>query len=103
MERLVDSNCYYYNSQGPTVILIGAVDNNRSRQLCHEVFKETRNIIYIDSGNGEYTGQVVCGVRKNGRTITKPVAGIYLIFYRAMRNFRRSFRVLSEAYQRRRV
>lgn len=77
LERLVDSNCYYYNSQGPTVILIGAVDNNRSRQLCHEVFKETRNIIYIDSGNGEYTGQVVCGVRKNGRTITKPVAGIY--------------------------
>ena len=64
LERLVDSNCYYYNSQGPTVILIGAVDNNRSRQLCHEVFKETRNIIYIDSGNGEYTGQVVRSTAK---------------------------------------
>ncbi len=67
----------YYSSEGPTTILIGAVDNNRSRQLCHEIFKEARNIIYIDSGNGEYTGQVVCGIRKNGKTITKPVAGIY--------------------------
>ncbi len=67
----------YYSSIGPKVILIGAVDNNRSRQLCHEVFKESRNLVYIDSGNGEYTGQVVCGIRKNGRTITKPVAGIY--------------------------
>lgn len=75
LERLVSSN--FYNSSDEKIILIGAVDNNRSRQLCHEVFKETRNIIYIDSGNGEYTGQVVCGIRKNGRTITKPVAGVY--------------------------
>lgn len=45
--------------------------------MCHNVFQESRNIIYIDSGNGEYTGQIVCGIRKNGRTITKPVAGIY--------------------------
>lgn len=67
----------YYNSEGPTVVLIGAVDNNRSRQLCNKIFNKSRNIIYIDSGNGEYTGQVVCGIRKNGRTITKPVAGMY--------------------------
>lgn len=59
------------------VILIGAVDNNRSRQLCHKIFKKAHNLIYIDSGNGEYTGQVVCGIRKNGRTIAKPVAGLY--------------------------
>lgn len=64
-------------SYGPKCILIGAVDNNRSRRLCHEVFKESRNLVYIDSGNGEYTGQIVCGIRKNGRTITKPVAGVY--------------------------
>ena len=31
------------------------------------------DLIYIDSGNGEYTGQVVCGVRQNGRTISPPV------------------------------
>ena len=33
-------------------ILIGAVDNNRSRRLCHNVFKKSENLIYIDSGNG---------------------------------------------------
>lgn len=59
------------------VILIGAVDNNRSRQLCNRVFYEARDLIYIDAGNGATTGQVVCGVRKSGRTVRKPVAGFY--------------------------
>jgi PRTRC genetic system ThiF family protein len=58
-------------------ILIGAVDNNRSRQLCHAVFKQADNLIYIDSGNGEYTGQVVCGIRRNGRTYYKPIGDLY--------------------------
>ena len=73
LEELTSSAAF----NGPQTILIGAVDNNRSRQMCHDVFQKSRNIIYIDSGNGEYTGQIVCGIRKNGRTITKPVAGIY--------------------------
>lgn len=59
------------------VILIGAVDNNRSRQLCHEVFLKAQELIYIDSGNGEYTGQVVCGIRRNGKTFYKPVGALY--------------------------
>lgn len=59
------------------VILIGAVDNNRSRQMCHRVFGQLDNLIYIDSGNGEYTGQVVTGIRRNGRTNAKPVGGLY--------------------------
>lgn len=59
------------------VILIGAVDNNRSRQLCHEVFLQANELIYIDSGNGEYTGQVVCGIRRNGKTFYKPVGQLY--------------------------
>lgn len=58
-------------------ILIGAVDNNRSRQICHNVFQRAENLIYIDSGNGEYTGQVVCGIKKNGKTSAKPVGSIY--------------------------
>lgn len=33
------------------VILIGAVDNNKSRKLCHEVFYKLDDLIYIDSGN----------------------------------------------------
>ena len=59
------------------VILLGCVDNNKSRRICHEVFYRTDNLIYIDAGNGEYTGQVVCGVRSNGRTLWKPVAAVY--------------------------
>lgn len=59
------------------VVLIGVVDNNRSRQLCNKVFYQASNLVYIDSGNGLTNGQVVCGVRRSGRTIHKPVAGFY--------------------------
>lgn len=59
------------------IILIGAVDNNKSRRLCHNVFFRTDELIYIDSGNGEHTGQVVCGIRSGGRTIYRPVGSAY--------------------------
>jgi molybdopterin/thiamine biosynthesis adenylyltransferase len=68
-----------YSNQGieGLSILIGAVDNNRSRQLCHHVFKKANNLIYIDSGNGEYTGQVACGIRRNGKTYYKPIGDLF--------------------------
>ena len=59
------------------VILIGAVDNNKSRQLCHKVFYDAEELIYIDSGNGEHSGQVVCGIRSGGRTFYSPVGKVY--------------------------
>ena len=59
------------------VILIGAVDNNKSRQLCHRVFSQAKELIYIDSGNGEYTGQVVCGVRRGSKTCYPPIGTVY--------------------------
>lgn len=59
------------------VLLLGAVDNNKSRQLCHRAFYQSDNLIYIDSGNGEFSGQVVCGVRASGRTIFRPVGKLY--------------------------
>lgn len=68
---------YSYQRIEGLSILIGAVDNNRSRKLCHQVFKKSDNLIYIDSGNGEYTGQVVCGIRRKGRTYYKPVGDLY--------------------------
>lgn len=68
---------YYTSKPKPLPILIGAVDNNRSRVMCHEVFKKMDNIIYIDSGNAESGGQVVCGVKKNGKVMSKPVASVY--------------------------
>ena len=69
----------YYNGRQITelVVLLGAVDNNKSRQLCHRVFHQAKELIYIDSGNGEYTGQVVCGVRRSGKTYYPPIGAVY--------------------------
>lgn len=69
----------YYNGRQITelVVLLGAVDNNKSRQLCHRVFNQAKELIYIDSGNGEYTGQVVCGVRRSGKTYYPPIGAVY--------------------------
>ena len=41
------------------------------------MFYQMKDLVYIDSGNGEYTGQVVCGVRSGGRTYHKPVGALY--------------------------
>ncbi|GHU93041.1 thiazole biosynthesis adenylyltransferase ThiF [Clostridia bacterium] len=59
------------------VILIGAVDNNKSRKLCHTVFGKSKELVYIDSGNGEFSGQVVCGIRRNRRTYYKPAGTLF--------------------------
>ncbi len=61
----------------PLGILIGAVDNNRSRVMCNNVFNMMNSIVYIDSGNGEFTGQVVCGIKRYGRVLSKPAARVY--------------------------
>ncbi|WP_054697684.1 ThiF family adenylyltransferase [Syntrophomonas palmitatica] len=46
-------------NSGPVCrILIGCVDNNRARKVMHEAFiNSDKPIIYIDSGNGKYTGR----------------------------------------------
>ncbi len=69
---------YNYSSEPkPISILIGAVDNNRSRVMCNNVFNKLDDVIYIDSGNEDFSGQVVCGMKMNGKVISKPVARIY--------------------------
>ena len=70
-------NQHDWNGMEEMTVLIGAVDNNKTRQLCHKAFSQAKELIYIDSGNGEFTGQVVCGVRRNGRTVQKPVGSLY--------------------------
>lgn len=79
--RLTEPDFYQNRWQGipetQRVILLGCVDNNKSRKMCHAVFVKQKDLIYIDSGNGEHTGQVVCGVRQNGRTTYKPVCSLY--------------------------
>lgn len=83
LKELLTPECWrttpYYDSEVicEEVILIGAVDNNKSRQLCHRVFQQAKELIYIDSGNGEYTGQVVCGVRRAFKTYYPPIGTAY--------------------------
>ena len=74
---LLTEKSYEERNLSPICIIIGAVDNNRSRIMCHNVFNKLNDVIYIDSGNGEYTGQVVCGIKEHGQVISPPVASIY--------------------------
>jgi hypothetical protein len=80
-------------------ILIGAVDNNYTRQVMHSYFLSQEKLLYIDVGveavwvprdgrpreewteeekqrhaNTGWTGQVVAGLRLNGKTVLEPVA-----------------------------
>lgn len=81
----LDQNSYRRTPE--MVILLGCVDNNRSRQLCHQAFYKARDLIYIDSGNGEFSGQVVCGVRRKGFTVFKPVGGVHPQMLKEKGNF----------------
>lgn len=72
-------------------ILIGCVDNNATRQIMHQVFMDSKRMIYLDAGidsvlfdkegnveiESGYSGQVVCGLRNKGKTILPPVGEVY--------------------------
>lgn len=83
-------------------VLIGAVDNDYTRNIMNEYFNQTDDIIYIDAGiegvflpedgrpqdqwtNDEierhlesgYSGQVVVGLKKEGRVILPPLNEVY--------------------------
>jgi Dinucleotide-utilizing enzymes involved in molybdopterin and thiamine biosynthesis family 2 len=75
--KLLESSVKKKRTPEELVILIGAVDNNKSHQMCDRVFYQCQNLVYIDSGNGEHNGQMVCGVRQKGKTVLEPVAALY--------------------------
>lgn len=59
-------------------ILLGAVDNNRTRRLFHEVFYDYEGtLFYIDSGNSEWAGQVILGLRALREVVLPPVGDYY--------------------------
>lgn len=58
-------------------VLISCVDNNRSRQLFHEAFNSNYPLVYIDSGNDEWSGQVFCGINDYDKIILPPVGAFY--------------------------
>lgn len=82
------------------LIVIGAVDNNATRQLINQYFEKMDSIIYIDAGNegiivsdksdseltddereaidqSGYSGQVVLGWKYQGKMILPPVGFVY--------------------------
>ncbi len=68
---------------GECLIIIGCVDNNSTRKLisetCSMLADDFREIIYIDSGNGDIdrVGQVVTGYRKDGEVVLLDVCDIF--------------------------
>ena len=85
-------------------VIISCVDNNFTRKIIHEFFEWVGNCLYIDVGNdsakvpsdfgtrpmSEWTeqeikdyeesgwdGQVVCGLKLDGKTILSPVAEVF--------------------------
>lgn len=58
-------------------VIFGCVDNDRSRCMIYNVFNESKNLIWIDSGNTKTSGQVVMGVRAYNMTVVPSVADVY--------------------------
>ena len=64
-------------------LIIGCVDNNATRKIIHQVFMDfylgTGNLFWIDAGNEETAGQVVCGymphkwLYSDGRIFSLPI------------------------------
>lgn len=56
-------------------ILVGCVDNHHARKIMHDYFKkhpkDVENLIYLDSANEFYVGEIVIGA-KFGRTMVAP-------------------------------
>jgi len=85
-------------------ILLGCVDNNFTRQIAHEFFNQSENLLYIDSGiesvkvpegksindfsnwskdetesfkSSGFTGQIVAGLRLHNETVVEPLADLF--------------------------
>jgi PRTRC genetic system ThiF family protein len=60
------------NSNGAIPVIVGAVDNNKTRAIIYDVFSKRPNTFWLDAGNEEWAGQVVLGYNSGGR---KPQVG----------------------------
>lgn len=65
----------YYGKK--LIILVGAVDNHRARQVMHDFFYECSDIVYLDSANEYRVGEVVTAIRIDGKNIAPPRAYYY--------------------------
>ncbi|MFY0520578.1 ThiF family adenylyltransferase [Lysinibacillus sp. UGB7] len=87
-------------NDGRFKILIGCVDNNRTRQLMHDYFNHVSDLLYIDVGvegvilkeelneysfeeanrmiiGSGFSGQVVVGLKAKGELILPPICDVY--------------------------
>lgn len=61
-------------AEDESVIVVGAVDNHRARQVLHQYYEASQDIIYMDSGNEFDYGEIVTGIRRKGKELAKPRA-----------------------------
>jgi len=65
---------------GESILIIGCVDNNASRKLIHKTFftkPQSQAVFWIDSGNEECNGQVICGYAPPMLTYYGPAINIH--------------------------
>ncbi|ACA42273.1 conserved hypothetical protein (plasmid) [Lysinibacillus sphaericus C3-41] len=96
---LEDLEKLFRGPKGLQRILVGCVDNNRTRQLMHEYFESSSDLIYVDVGvegvilkdelpkemddkesiimSSGFSGQIVIGFRKDNTTVLPSVADVY--------------------------
>ncbi len=62
-EYITDSEHLYKIaiSENGRPVFIGAVDNNKTRKIIYDTYKDISEAFWIDAGNEEWGGQVVCG------------------------------------------
>lgn len=48
-------------------VIVGCVDNNATRLILENTYKELKTAVYIDSANSAYSGNVFCSVKSNGK------------------------------------
>lgn len=52
-------------------VIIGCVDNDKTRAILEDTFKQLKNVIYIDSANGEYEGNIFITYKKYDKQFGK--------------------------------
>lgn len=58
-------------------VIIGCVDNDKTRAILEDTFKQLKNVIYIDSANGEYEGNIFITYKKSDKQFGKLRSEIY--------------------------
>lgn len=74
IEDLDDAVSFAGFGADTAVVLVGAVDNHRARQVLHSFYQERDDVIYVDSGNEFDYGEVVTGCKEDGMEKSKPRA-----------------------------